>query len=195
MRTVNLDYVGNGSANSTNPTAQTALCARDFSSDLINQNDMMSSITIRYFDRNTGSSTLSTDFQPKVGFSAKGSWGLNTFIVSTGTCYQNCFTCNYDSADTACLTCRNFLAQAANKSCSLCLDGFFYASDSQCKKCPIECLRCKYNESMKFSVECTACPEFMTLNNGSCNFSTNSKESLIQITKEQYWRPTSTNLR
>lgn len=57
-RTISLDYVANGTANNSNSVAQTALCAPDFSIDLVNKNDMMSSVAIRYFDRNTAKSNL-----------------------------------------------------------------------------------------------------------------------------------------
>lgn len=174
-KNLSLDYVANGTVGNTNGAAQTALCARNFGPDNVNNNDMMSSIAIRYFDRNGGPDMLSAQFLPRAGFSSKGSWGLNTLIIITGSCSKSCFTCNYDSSETACLTCRNFLAQAANKTCTLCLDGFYYATESSCKKCPITCLRCKYT----VKVECTACPEFMVLKDGVCDFISNSKLRFI----------------
>jgi hypothetical protein len=143
----------------------TALCKKDFTTDSNTRDDMVSKVEVKYFDRQLEQSLMLTSFQPKGIISENASWGINSFIVVTGLCHQSCFTCNYDSSATGCLTCTNLLAQAANKSCSLCIDGFYYESDLACSRCPITCLRCVNTSGL---IECSACAGTLVLLNGTC---------------------------
>jgi hypothetical protein len=171
-----LDYVGDGNQSNTNSTSLTALCDSKFKPDSDKRDDMISKVEIKYFDRKVASSQLLLSFQPKASLTGNAAWGVNSFIVMTGQCHKSCFTCNYDASSTGCITCTNFLAQAANKSCSLCLDGFYYDSEMSCSRCPITCLRC---QNITGRVNCTACPQNFVLKAGVCEYQTNSTPQFL----------------
>lgn len=173
-RVLMLDYVGDGNLSNPNSTALGAYCDNKFAADNVNKDDMVSKIEVKYFDRRATVSELFMSFLPKASLSDKAGWGLNSFLVITGQCDKSCYTCNYDSSPTGCLTCTNLQAQAETKACTLCLDGFYRESETACGRCPITCLRCQNNAG---NVECTACPNNFVLKSGACEYTTNSKAS------------------
>lgn len=135
-------------------------------------NDIVSSVELKYFDKNPNPSLLNASFVSTSGFSTSAAWGLNSFLVISGTCHPTCYTCNYDVAPTACIVCVGLLSQATDKSCSICGAGRYQVTSNQCGLCPINCTLCSSNTS---TLLCTACPPTLNLTaSGTCEYSSTS---------------------
>lgn len=133
---------------------------------------MISSIELKYFDKNSNPSLFNATFASAAGFNLNAGWALSTFFVISGTCHPTCFTCDYQSSATSCLTCVGLLSQATDRSCSVCGAGKYQITPSQCGLCPINCALCSSGSG---TLLCTSCPATMNLTaSGNCEYSTTS---------------------
>ena len=129
-------------------------------------NDMVSSVELKFFDKNLNPSVFNASFTSSSLFSGSSAWALNTVFVIAGSCNPACYTCNFAYAPTACLTCVGLLSQATDRSCSVCGAGRYVISSTQCGLCPINCTLCS---SSTGTLLCTTCPSTMNLTaSGTC---------------------------
>lgn len=140
---------------------------------------MISSVELKFFDKNLSPSFFNATFTSSLGFSANAAWALNTFFVISGTCNPSCYTCDFSYSPTACLTCVGLLSQATDRSCSVCGAGRYVIAPSQCGLCPISCVLCS---SSTGTLLCTSCPITMTLTaSGNCEYSAASNSTFLLI--------------